>query len=306
MLPAVRAAALGLSLLLFAAGCAAGGDDAAGGGDAGEEIVVGSADFAESLILANAYHLALEDAGVPVGEPRLNLGTREVYFEALENGEISFFPEYLGATYSYLTQGEAEPPTDVEALRAAVEEQLPDGLVLLESSEAQDQDALAVTEETAQQYELQTVSDLAAVAGELTAGGPAEEETRATGLPGLREVYGIDFADFVVTDAGGPQTIAALRDGRIDVGRVFTTSSFIEEEGLVVLEDDQGLVPPENITPVAREDVLTEQAREVANAVSAALTTEKLIELNARVELDQEDPAAVARDFLAAEGLIEG
>ena len=301
MLRAVRAAALGLSLLLVTASCAAGSGDADG-----DEIVVGSADFAESLILANAYHLALEEAGVPVGEPRLNLGAREVYFQALENGEISFFPEYLGATYTYLTQGEDDPPTDVEALRAAVDEALPEGLVLLESSQAQDQDALAVTEETAERYDLETVSDLAPVADQLTAGGPAEEETRTTGLPGLQEVYGVEFAEFVVTDAGGPQTIAALRDGRIDVGRVFTTSSFIEEEGLVVLEDDKGLVPPENVTPVVREEVLTEEARQVANAVSAALTTDKLIQLNARVELDQEDPAAVARDFLVAEGLIEG
>jgi osmoprotectant transport system substrate-binding protein len=302
---------------MMLAACAAGGGDVAGteapaqpqGGDSAGPVVVGSANFAESLILGNMYALALEDAGLTV-ERRFNLGSREVYFQALANGEIDAFPEYLGATHGYLTAqsgaSEGEVLTDVEELRTAVSEALPEGLVLLESSQAQDQDALAVTQATADQYQLETVSDLAPVAGQLTAGGPAEEETRPVGLPGLREVYGIEFGEFVVTDAGGPVTVEALKSNRIQVGRVFTTSGFVEAEGFVVLQEDRPLIPGENITPVVREEVVTPELEEALNGVSAALTTENLTSLNKRVEIDQEDPEDVARDFLMTEGLIGG
>lgn len=277
---------------------------AAEAGDVGT-ITVGSANFAEQLILGNMYAIALEEAGFDV-EANLNLGSREVYFPALQSGDLDVMPEYLGAAYGFLAEGEEEVLTEVDELRAALEEVLPADLVLLESSEAQDQDALAVTQETADEYGLVTVSDLAPVAGELVAGGPAEEETRAVGLPGLRDVYGIEFADFIVTDAGGPQTVEALNSGRIDVGRVFTTSSFIEAEGFVVLEEDQPLIPGENITPIVRQEVAVPEVEEVLNAISAALTTDELIDLNARVELDNDDPDVVARDFLVEKGLIEG
>jgi osmoprotectant transport system substrate-binding protein len=314
----VRAvSALVLGLLLAA--CAAGGGNIAGteapappqGEAAGGPVAVGSANFAESVILGNLYALALENAGLQV-ERRFNLGSREVYFQALTNGEIDMFPEYLGATHGHLTAGggqgggQEQVLTEVGQLRMAVTDALPEGLVLLESSQAQDQDALAVTEATASQYQLETVSDLAPVAGQLVAGGPAEEETRRVGLPGLREVYGIEFADFVVTDAGGPVTVEALRSNRIQVGRMFTTSGFIEAENFVVLHEDRPLIPAENITPIVREEVVTPRLEAALNAVSAALTTEKLTALNKRVEIDQEDPETVARDFLQAEGLLGG
>ncbi|MQB02090.1 MAG: hypothetical protein GEU78_17820 [Actinobacteria bacterium] len=283
------------------------GDEDTGAAEAGDvgTITVGSANFAEQLILGNMYAIALEEAGFDV-EANLNLGSREVYFPALESGELDVMPEYLGAAYGFLAEEEEEVLTEVDELRSALEEVLPEGLVLLESSEAQDQDALAVTQETADEYGLATVSDLAPVAGELVAGGPPEEETRSVGLPGLREVYDIEFADFIVTDAGGPQTVEALSSGRIDVGRVFTTSSFIDEEGFVVLEEDRDLIPGENITPIVRSEVAVAEVEEVLNGISAALTTDILIDLNARVELDNDDPDVVARDFLVEQGLIEG
>ncbi len=302
-------------LAVFAAGCATSGGDIAeegtapaGDGDGGGAqgtITVGSADFTEAQLLGNMYALALEDAGFTV-ETDLGIGTREVYIPALESGDLDVVPEYLGSAYNFLTEQQGTPATEVEELRTQIEEELPDGLVLLDSSDAQDQDALAVTAATAEEYGLETVSDLEPVAGELVIGGPPEQETRSTGLPGLRDVYGLEFARFEVLDAGGQVTRQALAEGRVDVARVFSTTGFVAEDDLVILEEDKPLIPPENITPVAREEAVTPELEEALNAVSDALTTENLTELNRRIDIDNEDVDAVAREFLVQEGVIEG
>ncbi|MGI8875448.1 MAG: ABC transporter substrate-binding protein, partial [Egibacteraceae bacterium] len=172
-------------------------------------------------------------------------------------------------------------------------------------SDAQDKDGLAVLPETAEEFGLETYSDLAPVAGEMVVGGPAEMEERDVGLPGLEEVYGIEFAEFRALDAGGPLTSSALSSGDIDVGRVFTTQGVIDAEGWVVLEDDMNLAPAQNIIPIIREDVLTSDIEEALNELSALLTTEDLVALNARVDVDAEDPEIVAVEYLEENGLTE-
>lgn len=298
--------------------CATSGDQIAGDTDASEPaeeaeatdegggdgtVTVGSANFTENVILGEAYAAVLEEAGVEV-ERQLNLGSREIIIPALEAGEIDVLPEYIGSTYFFLLE-EADPVTDTEELRTALEGELPDGLTLLESSEAQDQDAVVVTRETAEEYDLETVSDLAPIAGELVSGGAAEQETRPIGNPGLERVYGITFSEYIVTDAIGPITIEALNTGRIDVARLFTTDARIEENDFVVLEWDEPLVPAENVTPIVREDALTPEVEEALNEFSATLTTEDLLELNAAVDIEQQDPATVATEYLVEQGLIE-
>jgi osmoprotectant transport system substrate-binding protein len=144
------------------------------------------------------------------------------------------------------------------------------------------------------------------IASQLTLGGPPECPERPFCIPGLRDVYGIEFGQFVPLDVGGPLTIEALENGEIDVALLFSTSSVIGERGWVVLEDDQGLQNAENITPVVRTEVLDDAIEERLNAVSAALDTETMTELNGRVEIDGEDPAAVAADFLQEQQLLGG
>ena len=144
------------------------------------------------------------------------------------------------------------------------------------------------------------------VASQLTLGGPPECPERPFCIPGLQETYGIEFGEFVPLDVGGPLTIEALQGGDIDVGLLFSTSSVIADEGWVLLEDDKSLQTAENITPVVRSDVVDDTITERLDAISAALTTENITELNGRVEIDSEDPADVARDFLESEGLLGG
>jgi glycine betaine/choline ABC-type transport system substrate-binding protein len=146
----------------------------------------------------------------------------------------------------------------------------------------------------------------ATVASQLTLGGPPECPERPDCIPGFRDVYGIEFGQFVPLDVGGPLTVEALDQGEIDVALLFSTSSVIQANNWVLLEDDQQLQSAENITPVVREEVLDDTITERLNAVSAALDTETMIELNSRVEVDEEDPADVAADFLQENGLLGG
>lgn len=297
--------ALLAALALLAAAC---GDDDETGGEGGQEergsITIGSTDFAEQQIVANMYALVLEDAGYDV-ERRLNLGSREIVEPALEEGEIDLYPEYVGTALEFLNggQGEATGDTDetTEKLRAEFEQR---GVSVLEPSPAQDQNALVVTQETAEEHDLETVSDLEDVAGDLVFGGPPECPERPFCLPGYQETYGLEFSEFRPLDAGGPITKQALENGDIDVALLFSSDGSIAARGWVVLEDDQELQPADNLVPAIRTEVLNDEIEELLNAVSAALTTDELSELNRQVADERMDPEEVADAWLRDEGLL--
>ena len=141
------------------------------------------------------------------------------------------------------------------------------------------------------------------IASQFILGGPPECPERPFCLPGLEETYGLEFESFQPLDVGGPQTVNALKNERVDVGLLFSTSSAIIANDFVVLEDDQNLQQAENITPIVREEALDETVEASLNAVSAALTTDNITELNGRVEIDGDDPADVAADFIESEGI---
>jgi glycine betaine/choline ABC-type transport system substrate-binding protein len=143
----------------------------------------------------------------------------------------------------------------------------------------------------------------APVAEQLTLGGPPECPERPFCIPGLKETYGIEFGDFKALDVGGPLTVEALDAGQVDVALLFSTSSVIGDRGWVVLEDDKQLQQAENIAPVVNQEASDPGIAELLNQVSAALTTENITELNGRVEIDGEDAADVAADFLSSEGI---
>jgi osmoprotectant transport system substrate-binding protein len=303
MRKSVRKRTVGAILALSFVVAACGSGDGAGDG---EPIAVGSFAFNESVIVAEIYAQALEAEGFEV-ERKLNLGNREVVKPALESGEIDLVPEYVGTLASFLG---ATPTSDSESTwndaKAAFEET---DVTLLDYSPAQDKNAYVVTAETAAEYGLSKVSDLQPVAGELVFGGPPECPEREFCLLGLMDVYGLEFAEFTPLDAAGPITIAALEGGEIDVALLFTTQGIIADKGWVSLEDDQGLNPAENLVPAIRTDVLDAYGDDLSgllNRISAALTTEDLTELNKRADIDQEDPAALATEWLISNGFIEG
>lgn len=289
-----------LALSLVAAACGSG--DGAGGG---EPITVASFGFNESVIVAEMYAQALEANGYEVVR-KLNLGNREVVKPALESGEIDLVPEYIGTLAGFLG---AEESADAEATwnaaKAAFE---PNGVTLLRYSPAQDSNAYVVTAETASSLGLSKVSDLEPVAGDLIFGGPPECPERDLCLKGLIDVYGLNFAEFKPLDAAGAITIAALEGGEIDVALLFSTQGIIAQKGWVALEDDKGLNPAENLVPAIRTEVLDAYGgdlKDLLESVSAALTTADLTELNKRADLDQEDPAALAMEWLQDNGFLD-
>ncbi|HEX2293733.1 MAG TPA: ABC transporter substrate-binding protein [Actinomycetota bacterium] len=298
---------LGAALLAFGlvlGACGSGGDDeeAAGGGGGGEEkgqITVGDDSFAESQIVAEMYAQVLEDAGYEVD--RKSTQSREVRLPAMESGEIDVAPEYLATLVSVLDPKEGRVSTPEDAT-AALEPLLADrGLTVLEASDAVDTNVFVVTPELAERYT--TISDLAPDDSDLTLGGPAECPKRPYCIPGLKDVYGIEFGSFEPLDYG-PATVQALKQGAVDVALLFSTDGTIDAEGLIVLEDDQGLQAADNITPLVNEEVLNDEVEDLLNSVSAVLTTENVTELNTRVGVDQEDPADVAAEFLEEQGLL--
>ncbi len=295
------AALLALGLLLGA--CGSGGDDdeaAGGGGEEKGQITVGDDSFAESQIVAEMYAQVLENAGYDVD--RKSTKSREVRLPAMESGEIDVAPEYLATLISVLDPGEGRVSDPGEAVEILDGDLLADkGLTVLEPSEAVDTNVFVVTPELAEQYT--TLSDLAPDAGDLTLGGPAECPTRPYCIPGLKDVYGIEFGSFEPLEYG-PATVQALKQEAVDVALLFSTDGTIGAEGLVVLEDDKGLQAADNITPLVNEEVLDDEVTELLNSVSAALTTEIVTDLNTRVGVDQEDPADVAAEFLESEGLL--
>jgi osmoprotectant transport system substrate-binding protein len=305
--PTLMIGAIATSLAMLA-GC--GGSDSEDDAFAPEEgeagsITIGSANFPENELLMNMYAVALEDAGVEV-QTQPNIGSREIYMQALEDGSIDLLPEYNGALLAYLA-GEGGVPEDVtspEEVYDALQDVLPEGTETLPQSEAEDKDTLSVTAETAEELDLTTIADLEPVAGDLTVGAGPEFEERFQGLIGLEEIYGVVFGDFRPLDAGGPLTVTALADGTVDVANIFSTDSSITTNGFVVLEDPENLYSSQNILPLIRSDLVTPEVEDALNAVSEALTTENLTEALAEVQVDRADPATVAEEFLTVAGVI--
>ena len=261
------------------AGCASGNPLAAStsAAPAGGTIIVGSADFTESQLIAEIYAQALQGKGVKVKQ-QPNIGSREVYMAALKDGSINLVPEYNGALMSYLDPKATESTT--ASVNAKLRTVLPAGTTMLNSSAATDTDVLAVTQATADKYHLKTIGDLKPIAGTLTLGGPPEWKTRVLGVVGLQQRYGLNFKQFLSLDAGGPLTMTALTTNQVQVGDIFSTDPQFVANHLVALKDTKSLFAAENVVPVIAKSALTPVVKATLNAVSAKLTTADLIEMN--------------------------
>lgn len=299
--PAVIAIACAGALGLSA--CGGGSDPLASsssdeGGGSGGEVVVGSADFSESVLLAHIYAGALKADGVNA-TTKTGIGSREVYLKALEEGSVDVMPEYTGALALYYDKefAEVDPDKTYEALQGL----LPEGLSVLEKSAAEDKDSIVVTQETAESKDLQTIGDLKGVAGDMTLGAPSEFKERAQGIPGLEETYGVTFGDFRALKPGQAMS-GALANGQIDAANIFSTDPAIVENDFVVLDDPKKLYGSQNVVPLVRTDV-EDQVADTLNEVSSKLTTEKLQEMLRQTDVQKKDPDQVAADFLASEGL---
>src|SRR6266540_1153327 len=237
------------------------------GGPKGTIFVGVSGAFTENQIVAEMYAQVLERAGYTV-ERQFNLRSREISQNALESGQIDLKPEYLSSLLLFLDRN-AEASGDPAGV-ARQDRQLlqPRGITLLTPSPAQDTNEFVANAKTARRFGLTTMSSLSPVAGQLTFGGPPECAQRPFCITGLKSVYGILFWDFKPLDAGGPQTIAALKTDAVQIGLLFSTDPSIRQNGFVPLVDDKHLQNAENITPMIRSDRLNDEVRRVLDAVS--------------------------------------
>ena len=269
-----------------------------GGGD--ETIVIGSQDYYSNEIIAEIYAQALENAGYDV-DRQFRIGQREAYLPEIESGEIDLFPEYSGPVLQYWEPDtEARLPEDVFA---ALEEAAPEGLNVLEQSPATDQDSYVVTRELADEWSLSTVADLEKVTDPLTLGANSEAENRPNGPTGLAETYGVEVGFAPIEDSGGPLTVKALRDGDVQLAIIYTADPSIESNNLVSLEDTEGLFLSSNVVPLA-SDKVDEQATEIINEISAAMSPEDLVSLNNRSVTEQLPAADIAQDWLEEKRLL--
>jgi osmoprotectant transport system substrate-binding protein len=307
--PRRRTAAIGIAAIacLAAAACSSSGSSTPSSSanplapKATGTVVVGSANFPEDELLAQIYVDALQGKGVKV-TPKFNIGAREVYYPEIEKGAITIIPEYNGALLT-TSVDPTSTATSTAQVNAALTAKLPSSLEILNSSSAQDKDSITVTQATAAKYHLTSISDLAPYAKDFVIGGPPEFSTRADGIPGLKKIYGLTFKSFSPLDESGPITIAALQSGKVQAADIFTTTPQIITDHFVSLADPKNLFAAQNITPLVYKSGVNSTIVSTLNAVSAALTTNALLQMNKALTIDHASYTQVASGFLSQEGL---
>jgi osmoprotectant transport system substrate-binding protein len=317
----VRRLTLGASILasVAMAGTAGGGGIVAAQGQ--PTVIVGSDDFYEAQLVGEIYAQALEAQGFTVDRSGLAIGARPARLAAFDSGQINLMPEYVGFGLEYYTQAKdadpaiaaitttGDPNTDAQSLQQ-VYDLLGIGATVLGVSAGQDTNAAVVRPDTAQEYGLSKMSDLAAVQDQLRFGLPPDCETNAPCKGALSEKYGITWPpkNFETLPPCGAEMARALAGNAIDVAWLCSTQPIIAQNHWIVLEDDLHTQPPGNLVPVVRNDLLdqiqggADTLAKILDPVSAALTTDILTQMGVRIAVDQEDIDVVASDFLASLG----
>jgi glycine betaine/choline ABC-type transport system substrate-binding protein len=321
--PRVRALFALLAALVLALGVAACGgddDDEGDGGDTsanlieenpdnnGVQVTVGSKNFTEQYILGEIYAQGLEAAGYDV-DKQLNLGSEVIALRALEDGEVDAYPEY---TSTALTSFFDTPPEDVPAnAQAAFEDSQQEfedeGLTAFPPTPFSSANAVGLLSSTAEDLGVSTISDLEGKSEDLTLYGSPECRQRVDCLVGLEDNYGLQFKKFTPVDIALRYQV--LDRGDADLSILFTTDAQLSEsDKYTILEDDQELLPAGNVLFVARTEAVDEAGSDfgdVVESVQSNLTLEVMQELNARVDLDKEEPAQAAEEYLKEFGYIE-
>ncbi|WP_432055126.1 glycine betaine ABC transporter substrate-binding protein [Streptomyces sp. bgisy022] len=276
----------------------------------GAKLTVTSKEFTEQLILGAIMGIAFQAAGAEVIDRtgiQGSVGSRE----AVVNGDADAAFEYTGTAW-ITYQGNSKPLPDPreqwEAVRAA---DVKNGVTWLEPSTLNNTYALAMNRANAKKYGTRTLSDVAALAksdpGAVTLCVEGEFANRADGLPGLEKAYGMNIPAGNITqmDTGIIYTQAAK--GTCTYGEVFTTDGRIKSMDLVVMEDDKKFFPNYNAAPTVNTKTLKEwpAINEVLDPVTAKLNNDVARTLNAKVDVDGEDPHQVALDWMVDEGFVK-
>lgn len=280
-------------------------DPAAGGGG---PVTIASQSFPEAAMVTSMYEQLLEANGYEVTTNLVD--SRDGYMSTFP-GDVDIVPEYVGGIVNFLNSrenGEAAEPFEAGdgAELAADGQELLDaaGITLLDVSPATDANAFFVTQDYAEENDLETLSDLEGTSVKLAAAPDCEGRLDCEG--GLSDDYGIDVTEVLPLGYASDQTYQAVINGEVELGETSTTDGTLESQGLVILEDDQQIQPAQNLVPAISTEFLDANPglADILDPLMEALSTEKLTELNARVSVNRETAEDVAADFLAEEGLL--
>ena len=263
-----------------------------------DTIRVGSKDFTEQEILCYMTSHAIENNTDINVETECNLGGAQVVFSALTNDNIDLYIDYAGTDYTDIL--DHKPISDVDKVYKTIKKEMKQkyNIEVLDQMAFNNTYALAVTKETAEQYNLKTISDLTRVSNELTIAPTLEFINREDGLPGLKKAYGLEFKDTIGID-GSPR-YTALQNNNAQVIDAFTTDGLLRKFNLVVLEDDKNFFPPYNAIPLVRGDTLKEypEIEDILNKLGTYLTDEVMQDLNYQVDELGNSPEQVAINYL--------
>jgi glycine betaine/choline ABC-type transport system substrate-binding protein len=275
----------------------------------GVKLTIGSKNFTEQFILGEIYAQALEAAGYDVSTD-LNLGSEQVALKALENGDISGYPEY---TSTALTSFFNTPPEDVPSDAQEAVDQTQDqfanlGLTAFAPTPVADANAVGLLTSTADQLGLSKISDLSGKSEDLTLAGSPECRQRIDCLAGLEKYYGLQFGKFTPIDIGLRYEV--LDKGDADLSILFTSDAqlFVDPDKYTLLEDDKGVLPAGNVIFISDQKVADEAGPDyqaTIEKVQQGLTLEAMQELNARVDVDKEKPEDVAAEYLKESGYTD-
>jgi osmoprotectant transport system substrate-binding protein len=272
-------------------------------------LTIGSKNFPEQEILGEIYTQALQAAGYKA-KSDLSLGSETVALKTLKAGKVSGYPEYASTalTAFFGLEPEEVPSDATEAWEKANAEFEKEGLEAFEPTPFASANAVGLLKTTAEKYHLKTISDLEGVSEKLSIYGSPECEERIDCLAGLEKLYGLKFKEFKPVDIELRYTV--LEKGQADLSILFTTDPQLasESEKFVILEDDKHVFPAGNVIFVTQKKVAEEAGPDYEKTilnVQHGLTLEVMQELDARVELERETPAAAATAYLESAGYIE-
>lgn len=296
------AAALALGVAAALSGCSSSSplDSGSSSSSDSKTIVIGSQQYYSNEIIAEMYAQVLEKDGFQV-KRNFNIGQREIYLPQLQKGAIDVMPEYSGNLLQYYDKNsDAKTSSEIDA---ALGKALPSGLRVLDEAEATDQDSYTVTKEFSEKNDVTSLADLKNVKEKLTVGANSEFQTRPYGPEGLKSVYGVDVDFKAVEDSGGALTVKALKDGTVQLADIYSADPSIKANDFVSLKDPENLILPQNVIPVVSKKVDDKAAADI-DKVSKVLTTDALIDLNAKSVNDKEKASTIAKDFLTDKGLL--
>jgi len=309
LIRAVPALLTGLALLLVVACGNVGGTDSSASGGSGPTITVGSKNFTEQYILGNMYVQALDANGFN-GVAKLDLGSEKIADKALQNGQIDLYPEYTGTSLVSLLPYKGAYPDTPEATYQAAKKlyaKRNPADTMLTPAPFNDTYGIFVRKQVAENNDLKTLTDLAEASSDLTFVSFSEFQNRSDGFPNMKKNYpGIDFKEIKIVNSLGLR-YQGVEQSEGDVGVGFTTEAQLNSPSLVVMKDTKKIFPFYYPAPVVRSDVIKKYPKieKVLNSVSKELDVETMRELNGKVDLDQEDPEDVAKEFLQKKGLLD-